>query len=256
MAMDLDELLNGVKNGTISVDKAKAELKAAPFIDLDYAKLDMHRRIRTGMAEVVFCQGKEDAFLMKIIGKFLENDGEVFGTRCSKEQAQMLQKSMPMLQYDPVSRIISYQKPRELKGHIAVVTAGTADIKVAEEAARTCEYFGGKVSRIYDAGVSGLHRLLSNLDPIQNANCVIAVAGMEGALASVIGGLVSNPVIAVPTSVGYGANFHGLSAHLSMINSCSNGVATVNIDNGFGAGFIATQINRLAVSACKEPNFN
>ena len=153
-------------------------------------------------------------------------------------------------------RIISYQKPRELKGHIAVVTAGTADIKVAEEAARTCEYFGGKVSRIYDAGVSGLHRLLSNLDPIQNANCVIAVAGMEGALASVIGGLVSNPVIAVPTSVGYGANFHGLSALLTMINSCSNGVATVNIDNGFGAGFIATQINRLAVSACKEPNFN
>ena len=127
--MDLDELLNGVKNGTVSVDTAKAELKAAPFLDLDYAKLDMHRRIRTGMAEVVFCQGKEDSFLVKIIGKFLENDGEVFGTRCSKEQAQMLQKAMPKLQYDEVSRIISYQKPKELKGQITVVTAGTADIK-------------------------------------------------------------------------------------------------------------------------------
>lgn len=255
--MDIEALLNGVKDGAISVNEAKAKLKAAPYLELGYAKLDTHRGLRTGMAEVVFCQGKADEHLVAIFEHLLEVEGAVLGTRCSKEQAALLQSKITShtLHYDPISAIIS---TREIKhpepgactdggeGLICVVTAGTADIKVAEEAALTCEFFGAKVKRIYDAGVSGLHRLLSQIEPIQAANCTIAVAGMEGALASVLGGLVSNPVIAVPTSVGYGANFHGLSALLTMLNSCSNGVCTVNIDNGFGAAFLATQINRLA----------
>lgn len=246
--LDLDALLAGVKDGSVSVEKAKQELKAAPFLDLDYAKLDLHRRVRTGMAEVVFCQGKADKFLVEIFKRLLEANGEVLGTRCSPAQAALLQHEIPDLAYDEVAGIIEKRaQGKELVGSIAVVTAGTADIKVAEEAARTCEFFGGKVTRIYDAGVSGLHRLLAHLKEIQSANVMIAAAGMEGALASVIGGLVSNPVIALPTSVGYGANFKGLSALLTMINSCSNGVVTVNIDNGFGAAFVATQINRLAV---------
>ena len=156
------------------------------------------------------------------------------------------------MSYDPVSHILKMEKPGKIRmGKIAVCTAGTADVPIAEEAAQTAEFFGAEVDRIYDVGVSGLHRLLAQLDRIQKANCVVAVAGMEGALASVIGGLVSNPVIAVPTSVGYGASMHGISALLTMINSCANGVAVVNIDNGYGAGYMAAQINRLAV--CKEP---
>ena len=159
---------------------------------------------------------------------------------------------IPDIQYDPVSRILKLERtPKERKGLIAVVTGGTADIPVAEEAAQTAEYFGTKVERIYDVGVSGIHRLLSQTQRIQEANCIVAMAGMEGALASVVGGLVSNPVIAVPTSVGYGANFGGLSALMTMINSCANGIAVVNIDNGYGAGYMATQINRLACGGNK-----
>lgn len=254
--MDLDTLLNEVKAGTLTVDAAKAKLKAAPYLDLGYAKLDTHRGVRTGMAEVVFCQGKADEHLIAIFEHLIATEGEVLGTRCSKEQAQLLQEKIksPELYYNPISGIISTKKQKKDgashgEGMICVVTAGTADIKVAEEAAQVCEFFGAKVERIYDAGVAGIHRLLSKVETIQAANCTIAVAGMEGALASVIGGLVGNPVIAVPTSVGYGANFHGLSALLTMLNSCSNGVATVNIDNGFGAAFIASQINRLACKA-------
>ena len=177
----------------------------------------------------------------------VEADGRAFGTRASKEQYELVKKVVPDIEYDPVSRILKKEgdNPSEGKGLIAVCCGGTADVPVAEEAAQTAEYFGAKVERIYDVGVSGLHRLLSRLDLIQEANCVVAVAGMEGALASVIGGLVSNPVIAVPTSVGYGASMGGLSALLTMINSCANGIATVNIDNGYGAGYLATQINRL-----------
>ena len=160
---------------------------------------------------------------------------------------ELVKEKVPAAEYDPLSRILKIDgKKREKKGLVAVCTAGTADISVAEEAAQTAEYFGTHVERIYDVGVSGMHRLFSRLDTIQEANCVVAVAGMEGALASVMGGLVKRPVIAVPTSVGYGASFHGLSALLTMINSCANGIAVVNIDNGFGAGYLATQINRLA----------
>ena len=172
----------------------------------------------------------------------------MLGSRASLHQYEIVQEVLPQVQYDELSRILKVEKEGKLRtGKIAVCTAGTADIPVAEEAAQTAEYFGAYVERIYDVGVSGLHRLLARLDVIQSANCVVAVAGMEGALASVLGGLVSNPVIAVPTSVGYGASMNGLSALLTMINSCANGIAVVNIDNGFGAGYMATQINRLGV---------
>lgn len=246
--MEVQEILTKVKNGSLSMEEAERLLKRQPFEDLGYAKLDTHRKIRSGFAEVIFCSGKEDDHLIRIVGKLYEEEGEVFGTRASEEQYEMLRKIYPELQYDKISRIIKIEKDgKEKAGKIAVCTAGTADIAVAEEAAQTAEYFGSNVERIYDVGVSGLHRLLARLDQIQSANCVIAIAGMEGALASVIGGLVDKPVIAVPTSVGYGANMHGLSALLTMINSCANGIAVVNIDNGYGAGYMATQINRLGV---------
>jgi hypothetical protein len=197
---------------------------------------------------VVFCAGKADDYLLDIYGRLYEADGEVLGTRASQEQYELIRAALPQVSYDPVSRILKIEKPEKKKeGLIAVCTAGTADIPVAEEAAATCEFFGSKVERIYDVGVAGLHRLLSCMEPVYQANCVIAVAGMEGALASVLGGLVDKPVIAVPTSVGYGASLGGLSALLTMINSCANGVGVVNIDNGYGAGYLATQINRLGV---------
>lgn len=185
--------------------------------------------------------------LYLFIVKMFEENGEVFGTRASIHQYEIVKKKLPQVQYDEVSKILKIEKTdKKLTGRIAVCSAGTADIPVAEEAAQTAEFFGTYVDRIYDVGVSGLHRLLSKMEVIQKANCVVAVAGMEGALASVLGGLVKNPVIAVPTSVGYGASMGGLSALLTMINSCANGVTVVNIDNGFGAGYVATQINRLA----------
>ena len=175
------------------------------------------------------------------------------GTRASAAQYELIRQILPQMTYDAVSRILKIEKQEKSHiGKVAVCTAGTADIPVAEEAAQTIEFFGSKAERIYDVGVSGVHRLLAKLDTIQSANCIVAVAGMEGALASVIGGLVDKPVIAVPTSVGYGANFHGLSALLTMINSCANGISVVNIDNGYGAGYIATQINRLGVHSKNE----
>ena len=222
--------------------------KSRGFTDLEFAKLDTDRLERSGFPEVVFCSGKPDEYLISIYQKMFEETGEVFGTRASDKQYELVKTVIPDIAYDPVSRILKYEKPwKTREGLCCVCTAGTADIPVAEEAAQTAEYFGTRVERVYDVGVSGLHRLLSKIDLIREANCVIAVAGMEGALASVIGGLVKNPVIAVPTSVGYGASFSGLSALLTIINSCANGIATVNIDNGYGAGYMATQINRLAV---------
>lgn len=246
--METREILELVKNGSMSVEEAEGHFRRQPFEDMGFAKLDMHRRMRSGFPEVIFCSGKPDEFLVSIYQRMAEEEGQAFGTRASLEQYEIVKKVLPQVQYDPVSRILKLEKEgTERKGLIAVVTGGTADIPVAEEAAQTAEYFGTKVERIYDVGVSGIHRLLSQTQKLQEANCVVAVAGMEGALASVVGGLVSNPVIAVPTSVGYGANFGGLSALMTMINSCANGIAVVNIDNGYGAGYIATQINRLAV---------
>lgn len=244
--MDAREILEQVKTGAISVEEAERYFKKQPFEELGYAKLDSHREIRSGFPEVVFCSKKEDDYLVSIYQKLYEANGEVLGTRASSHQYEIVKAVLPQVTYDEVSHILKIEKAdKKRRGKIAVCTAGTADIPVAEEAAQTAEYFGSYVERIYDVGVSGLHRLLSRLDTIQEANCVVAVAGMEGALASVIGGLVSRPVIAVPTSVGYGASMNGLSALLTMINSCANGVSVVNIDNGYGAGYIATQINRL-----------
>lgn len=244
--METREILRQVKEGIISVETAEKYFKKQPFEELGYAKLDTHREMRSGFQEVVFCSGKADQYLVNIFKRLYEENEEVFGTRAQAHQYELVKEVLPQVSYDEVSHILKVEKQGKIRqGKIAVCTAGTADIPVAEEAAQTAEYFGSYVERIYDVGVSGLHRLLSKLDEIQEANCVIAVAGMEGALASVIGGLVSRPVIAVPTSVGYGASFNGLSALLTMINSCANGIAVVNIDNGYGAGYIATQINRL-----------
>ena len=218
------------------------------YDDLSFAKLDSDRKKRTGFAVVVFCSGKSVEHLEKIYKNIYENEGEVLGTRATKEQYEALKNTFSNLEYDEVSRILKIEKSKKSHvGNVVVCCAGTADIFVAEEAAQTAEFFGTKVNRIYDIGVSGIHRLLSKTEQLQQANCVVAVAGMEGALPSVIGGLVSNPVIAVPTSVGYGANFGGVSALLTMINSCANGIAVVNIDNGYGAGYLATQMNRLAL---------
>lgn len=217
------------------------------YVEMDFAKLDTSRKERTGFPEVVFCSGKTNEYLLDIYKKLLEEDGEVFGTRATEEQFEFVKREIPEIKYNKVSKILKFEKEgKERTGNICICAAGTADIPVAEEAAETAEFFGCKVNRIYDVGVSGIHRLLSKVDEIREANCVVAVAGMEGALPSVIGGLVSNPVIAVPTSVGYGANFQGLSALLTMLNSCANGITVVNIDNGYGAGYSAAQINRLA----------
>ena len=231
--MEAREILEQVKAGKLSIEDAEKFFRKQPFEELGYAKLDSHREIRSGFPEVIFCSGKPDEYLVSIYKKMYEANGEAFGTRADARQLKIEKEG------------------KERSGKIAVCTAGTADIPVAEEAAQTAEFFGSAVERIYDVGVSGIHRLFSRLDTIQEANCVVAVAGMEGALASVIGGLVSNPVIAVPTSIGYGASMKGLSALLTMVNSCANGIAVVNIDNGYGAGYMATQINRLAIKGQK-----
>ena len=244
--MEIKKMLEQVKSGKISVEDAEKYLRRQPFEELGYAKLDFHREVRSGFPEVVFCSGKPDEYLISIYQRLYEQNGEVFGTRADRHQYELVQRVLPEITYDEVSHILKLEaKEKKRIGKIVVCSAGTADIPVAEEAAQTAEYFGANVERIYDVGVSGIHRLFAQIEVLQEANCVVAVAGMEGALASVIGGLVSRPVIAVPTSVGYGASMHGLSALLTMINSCANGVAVVNIDNGYGAGYIATQINRM-----------
>ena len=244
--MEAREILTRFKKNEITLEEAEHYFRKEPFEEMGgYAKLDSHREVRSGFPEVIFCSGKADEHFVRIFQKLYEDNGEVFGTRASRHQYDLVK--------DLLSHIIKIEKKHKKHiGKIAVCTAGTADIPVAEEAAQTAEYFGTHVERIFDVGVSGIHRLFSRLEVIQEANCVVAVAGMEGALASVLGGLVDKPVIAVPTSVGYGASMNGLSALLTMINSCANGIAVVNIDNGYGAGYIATQINRLAVRENQE----
>ena len=245
--MDTKILLEQVKNGTIDIEEAQEQLKKLPYEDLGFAKLDHHRKLRSGFGEVIFCSGKALEHLVKIFHSFYQNGVDVIGTRASREQFLAVKEAVPVAEYDEMSRIIRIvTKEIQKTGCIAVCTGGTADIPVAEEAAQVAEFFGSHVIRVYDVGVAGIHRLLSKVDQIRKANCVVAVAGMEGALAGVVAGLVDKPVIAVPTSIGYGANFGGLSALLTMVNSCAEGVAVVNIDNGFGAGYMATQINRLA----------
>ena len=246
----IQDILTRVRSGTLPVEMAADLLsrrQGEGFQELMCAKLDTDRRARTGFPEVVFCQGKDADHLLRIFRTLIEAEGEVLGTRAAREQYEALLPEIPGLFYDPLSRILKVEKREKvLTGKVAVCTAGTSDIRVAEEAALTAEFFGTAVTRVYDVGVSGIHRLISRLDMIRDASCVVAVAGMEGALPSVLGGLVSCPVIAVPTSVGYGTGLGGAAALMGMLNTCANGICVVNIDNGYGAGYIATQINRLA----------
>lgn len=246
--MDVEKILRQVKNQELSVQEAMGELKNLPYEDLGYARIDHHRRLRSGFSEVVFCQGKADDHLRGIFENFYSHRINVLGTRASRRQYELLREQFPEIVYDEVARTVKIEfEKQEPFGKVAVCTAGTADIPVAEEAAVCAEFFGVDVSRFYDMGVAGIHRLLAKREEICQANCAIAIAGMEGALGSVLAGLVDVPVIAVPTSIGYGANFGGVSALLSMLNSCANGISVVNIDNGYGAAYLAAQINRLAV---------
>lgn len=245
--MEVKEILEQLQENKITLEQAEKEIKNSNYEDLGYAKIDHDRKLRTGVSEVVFCQGKPDEFLAQIYTTIYNQNGEVLGTRASKEQYELLKKDIPNIEYDDISRILKIEKQKEKVGNIVVCTGGTADIPVAEEAAQTAEFFGNTVERVYDVGVAGIHRILAQREKIEKANCIIAVAGMEGALATVVAGLSKVPVIAVPTSIGYGASFGGVAALLSMINSCANSVSVVNIENGYGAGYIANQINKLAI---------
>lgn len=249
MNHDVKNILTAVQRGELSVDEALLKIKSAPFADLGYAKVDLHRKARQGAAEVIYGAGKTPEQMCGIVRSLLDNGQEtVLLTRLSPEAAAVLGEQFP-LAYHPLPKvgiIGPIPKPNGI-GKIVIATGGTSDIPVAEEAALTAEVHGNEVVRLYDVGVAGVHRLLSNMELLMDASVVIAIAGMEGALASVIGGLVECPVIAVPTSVGYGASFHGLSALLSMLNACASGISVVNIDNGFGAGFLASRINHMEV---------
>ena len=249
MNSDIRQLLEAVKSGETSVDDALLEIKKAPFEDIGYAKVDLHRKIRQGAAEVIYGAGKTPEQIAGIIEAMLKNGQErILITRMSPEAAEYAAQFHP-LDYHKESKVgIVGQMPAPSGiGKIVIATGGTSDIPVAEEAALTAEILGSEVVRLYDVGVSGVHRLLAHMDLIMGASVIIAIAGMEGALASVVGGLADCPVIAVPTSVGYGASFGGVSALLSMLNSCASGVSVVNIDNGFGAGYLANMINHMEV---------
>ncbi len=246
--MEIKQILEKLVNDELTIEEAENKIKNNQYEDLGYAKIDHNRKERVGTGEVVFCEGKPDQFLSKIYKAIYNENKEVLGTRASKHQYELLKKDIPNIKYDEISRILKIENDKQKIGNIVVCTGGTADIPVAEEAAQTAEFFGNYVERVYDVGVAGIHRILSQREKLEKANCIIVIAGMEGALASVVAGLARVPVIAVPTSIGYGANFGGLAALLSMLNSCSNGISVVNIDNGYGAGYIANQINKLKVS--------
>lgn len=244
---DIRQLLEGVKSGAVSVEDAALQLKNAPFEDIGFAKVDLHRKLRQGVAEVIYGAGKTPEQIIAIAGTMRSHGQEtILITRLSPESAGSVSERF-RLDYHGDARVgIIGEIPRpDGLGTIVIATGGTSDIPVAEEAALTAQALGNEVTRLYDVGVAGLHRLLAHTDDIMRASVIVAVAGMEGALASVIGGLAGCPVIAVPTSVGYGANFGGLSALLSMLNSCASGVSVVNIDNGFGAGYMAHMINHM-----------
>jgi len=241
-------LLEQVRSGQTDVDTALDELRHLPFEDLDgFATLDHHRALRNGFPEVVFGQGKQPAQVISIVRRLSEHNDRVLVTRVDQAMAGEIRIALPELIYHPLPRLLVLDRsvPAEKLPGVLVVTAGTADLPVAEEAAMTSELMGNDVERMFDVGVAGIHRLLNQTKRLWQANVVVVVAGMDGALPSVVGGLVSVPVIAVPTSVGYGASFNGLSALLTMLNSCASGVAVVNIDNGFGAGYLASLINRM-----------
>lgn len=244
---DIYNILEGVSRGEISPSEAVTKLKLEPFQDLGFAKIDHHRELRQGVAEIIYGAGKTTEHIIKIAEAMRERGQEtIMITRISKETANEISEVHP-LEYNELAKIglIGKMPKPDGDGTIVVATGGTSDIPVAEEAALTAEALGNEVIRLYDVGVSGVHRLLHNMEPIMNARCIVAVAGMEGALPSVIGGLADSPVIAVPTSVGYGASLGGIAALLSMLNSCASGVSVVNIDNGFGGGYLASMINHL-----------
>lgn len=244
----LQQLLSDVQNGQTSVAAALERLKSLPYDNLgDYAQLDLHRALRSGLPEVVFCQGKTTEQVTAIMQRLWTHHDRVMGTRASAEMAAIVQREIPEAHYDPLSRLLTLSRgelptPPPDAPYAVVATGGTADMPVAEEASQTLAFFGSRVERVYDVGVAGIHRLLDKRQLLAEASVVISVAGMEGALTSVVGGLVACPVIGLPTSVGYGASFNGLAALLSMLNSCATGVAVVNIDNGFGAGVFAHRI--------------
>lgn len=244
---DLMKLLDSVAKGEIKPEEAADSIKLEPYKDLGYAKLDTHRELRQGMSEVIYGAGKSKEQIAGIVKAMREEkEKTILITRMSREAADYVKTELPLI-YDETSRIglVGKMPDKDGVGKIVVATGGTSDIPVAEEAAMTAEVYGNEVVRLYDVGVAGMHRLMSHAEDIMHARVIIAIAGMEGALASVIGGMADCPVIAVPTSVGYGASFGGLSALLSMLNSCASGVSVVNIDNGFGAGYLASMINHL-----------
>jgi len=241
------ELLTDVRQGRMNIDEAMARLRALPFVDLDFAKVDSHRSLLRGFPEVVYCEGKRIDHIVTILQELASGSGPVLATRASPLVFEAVQAVLPEARYNDLGRTIVYE-PQPLpkrSGTILVITAGTADLPVAEEAAVTADVMGNPVERLSDVGVSGLHRLLAHMERLITASVLIVVAGMEGALPSVVGGLVRRPVIAVPTSVGYGASFGGVAALLGMLNSCASGVTVVNIDNGFGAGYAASLMNAL-----------
>jgi len=242
------DLLRSVREGDVTPEQALEALRILPYEDIGFAKIDHHRALRTGFPEVVFCEGKRVDQVVEIVKRLASRSGHVLATRAAPAVAEAVRSAVGEVVYHAEARIVEVgQRPKppgDGDRYIAVVSAGTADLSVAEEAAVTAEAMGSRVERLYDVGVAGLHRLLDSRDVLLKANVIVVVAGMEGALASVVGGLVPAPVVAVPTSVGYGASFHGLAALLSMLNSCAAGVAVVNIDNGFGAGYYAHLVNR------------
>jgi NCAIR mutase (PurE)-related protein len=243
----IQKLLKEVQSGGLSIAAAMEKLKSLPYDDLGFAKIDTHRAIRRGFPEVIYCEGKTTDQVREIIKKMIPDNSVILGMRAGPDMFEAVKTITDTVSYHRDARaIVVGKKPKiKYKGRIVVVSAGTADMPVAEEAALTAEIMGSRVDRLYDAGVAGVHRLLINREKLFSANVLIVVAGMEGALPGVVGGLVDKPVIAVPTSVGYGVSFQGLSALLTMLNSCVPGIAVVNIDNGFGAGYLASMINRL-----------
>lgn len=244
---NLRDLLLGIQQHEMSLDEGVAKLKDLPFEDLGFAKVDHHRQLRQGFPEVVYCAGKTTEQVVTIVERLAErSENNLLATRAGYEVFEAVVKRIPDAEYHELARLIVVRRGKqEQRGHILVMSAGTSDLPVAEEAAITAEVMGSRVERLYDTGVAGIHRLLSQKEKLLAARVIIVVAGMEGALASVVGGLVDKPVIAVPTSVGYGASFGGVAALLAMLNSCASGVSVVNIDNGFGAGYQAALINKL-----------
>jgi pyridinium-3,5-biscarboxylic acid mononucleotide synthase len=245
-AETLKKLFGQVRQGKLSPDEAVERLRHLPFEDLGFAKLDHHRALRQGMPEVIFAQGKTPSQIAEIFQRLAAHGGNILATRATEDQYAAVAAAMPQAEFRPLARAIVLKRDRKRhgKGVIVVVSAGTSDIPVAEEAVVTAELMGNKVQHIYDVGVAGIHRLLAHRGALAKARVIVVCAGMEGALPSVVGGLVGVPVIAVPTSVGYGAAFEGLAALLGMMNSCASNVSVVNIDNGFGAGYVASLINR------------